>query len=29
MIEAVPKTPYNSTEDLEDLLKCDVQIKNR
>lgn len=26
MVEAVPKTPYNSIEDLEDLMSCDLKI---
>jgi hypothetical protein len=29
MIEAVPKKPYNSTEDIEDLMSCDSKIANR
>ena len=29
MVEAVPKHPYNSTEDLEDLMSCDQKVHER
>lgn len=29
MVEAVPKEPYNSTEDLQDLMSCDQKVHER